>query len=128
MIDLPPVPVNLSAWLGLLMLVLTFIGGARKFLVNPVLKGLQDHADEHAEAKRVREIVLRELAPNGSEHALPAELHGKPLRDIAIQNLLALKTVELKVDGHIEAAKQQLTRINQDRAERGLDPLRGEDG
>lgn len=123
MIVIPEVPQNLTDWLQLVLVVGAVIAGARKWLVNPIIQRMDTHADEHRESREVRALVLKQLAPNGHEWELPAELQDKPLRDLVAKGILVAKRVEVKVDAHDAYSRAAVGLLNADREARGLPPL-----
>ena len=120
---LPDPPANLADWLALIMLAGGVIAGARKWLVNPILKRLDDHAEDHDRGRELRALVIRQLAPNGHEWELPEELRDKPLRALVAKGIIVAKRTEAKVDAHDAFSREAVKLVNADREARGLEPL-----
>ena len=120
---LPEPPANLADWLLLLGLFGGLVEAARRRLVNPILKEMAEHAKEHFEGRAVRELVLRQLAPNGHEYELPPELRDKPLRDLVTKGILGLARIQDALTAHDTYVVETLSRLNEDREARGLSPL-----
>lgn len=73
----------LKEWLTLTPQVLAIaaiiISAMRKWLVNPILKNMHDHTNQHS-------LMEKELAVNGSEYLLPEDERNLPLRTLMIKN------------------------------------------
>ena len=93
---IPDPPENLADWLLLLGLIGGIIEAARRRLVNPILKEMAEHAKEHADSREMRAMVLKQLAPNGHEYQLPADLQDKPMRDLVAKGIIIARRVETK--------------------------------
>lgn len=115
---LPEPPMNLAEWLALIMLFGGVIGAARRWLVNPILKAVEQHAEDHA-------LLVRELVANGSERELPYDLQREPLRKIAIRSLTIVERLTARIDEHDAFSRETIRLVNIDRDERGLRPLPG---
>ena len=107
----------------LFLLIGAVIAAARKWLVNPILKRLDDHAEDHDQGRELRAMVIRQLAPNGHEWELPEELRDKPLRALVAKGIIITKRVEAKVDAHDAFSREAVAMVNVDREARGLAPL-----
>lgn len=127
---LPAPPVYLADWLTLLGLITVtcagLVGAARRWLVNPLLKEIRDHAEEHADARETRKMLNRELAPNGHEDELPYNERNMPMRQIAIRNRTGVLHLEREVGNHRAYSERVLQELNADRIERGLNPIEPE--
>ena len=123
MIELPQPPANLTDWLILLGLIGAAIETARRRLVNPILKEMVVHAQEHAEAREMRALVLRQLAPNGHEYELPEDLRDKPIRDLVAKGIIIGRRTESAVKEHDAYSRGIVVQLNTDREARGLPPL-----
>lgn len=120
---IPEVPQNLTDWLQLVLVVGAVIAGARKWLVNPIIQRMDAHAQEHQDGRDTRALVLKQLAPNGHEWELPADLQDKPLRDLVAKGIIVGRRVEAAVAVHDAYTRSTVGLLNTDREARGLPPL-----
>ena len=123
---LPQPPENLMDWLILAGLIIGAIEGMRRRLINPMLRKLDAHADQHEEARQTREMLTHELAPNGHEGELPWDERNIPLRHLTIRNRVGVLNLEREVGNHRGYSERVLGQLNADRIARGLEPIEPE--
>lgn len=116
---LPQPPANLADWIILIGLVGSAIIAMRKWIVQPMLDELHQHTLDHEEARKVRDLVKQQLTPNGTDVQLPQEERDKPLRDIAIKGLIAIRHLERRLESHEAYSRQIVATLNAERSAEG---------